>query len=121
LNTPSAHRVHHASNLEYLDGNYGGVLIVFDRLFGTYIAERPDTPCRFGLVKPMTSYNLLVVEFDQWRALWRDLRSAGSLREAWGYLIKPPGWRPDGRGETTEDLRRGAEVALSSRPGYGVG
>ena len=112
LNTPSAHRVHHASNLEYLDGNYGGVLIVFDRLFGTYIAERSDTPCRFGLVRPMTTYNLLVVEFDHWRALGRDLRTAGSVGEAWSYLFKPPGWRPDGLGETTEDLRRrGAGLA----------
>ena len=108
LNTPSAHRVHHASNLEYLDGNYGGVLIVFDRLFGTYIAERSDVPCRFGLVQPMTTYNLLTVEFDHWRALWRDLAAARSIREVLGYVFGPPGWRPDDRGETTEDLRRRA-------------
>src|SRR6202012_4829060 len=69
LNTPSAHRVHHASNLEYLDGNYGGVLIVFDRLFGTYIPERADVSPRYGLVTPMTTYNLLRIEFDHWRAL----------------------------------------------------
>ncbi|MFL9866564.1 sterol desaturase family protein [Paraburkholderia fungorum] len=108
LNTPSAHRVHHAANLEYLDGNYGGVLIVFDRLFGTYIAERRDVPCRYGLVQPMTTYNLLTVEFTHWRALWRDLLSARSLREVAGYIVKPPGWRPDQNGETTEDLRRRA-------------
>ena len=106
LNTPSAHRVHHAANLEYLDGNYGGVLIVFDRLFGTYIAERSDLQCRYGLVRPMTTYNLLVIEFDHWRALWRDLRTAHSMRHAVGYLFMPPGWRPDGLGQTTEDLRR---------------
>jgi sterol desaturase/sphingolipid hydroxylase (fatty acid hydroxylase superfamily) len=106
LNTPSAHRVHHASNLEYLDGNYGGVLIVFDRLFGTYIAERADTPCQFGLIRPMTSYNLLVVEFHHWGALWRDLRMATSVGDALGYVFKPPGWRPGGLGEITEDLRR---------------
>ena len=106
LNTPSAHRVHHATNLDYLDGNYGGVLIVFDRLFGTYIAEQADTPCRYELIRPMTSYNLLVIEFDQWGALWRDLRRATSVGEALGFLLKPPGWRPDGLGETTEDLRR---------------
>ncbi len=63
-------------------------------------------PCRYGLVKPMTSYNLLVVEFAHWRALWRDLRSARSIGDVLGYLLKPPGWRPDGHGETTEDLRR---------------
>ncbi|MFL9883340.1 sterol desaturase family protein [Paraburkholderia agricolaris] len=113
LNTPSSHRVHHAANLEYLDGNYGGVLIVFDRLFGTYIAERRDVPCRYGLVQPMTTYNLLTVEFAHWRALWRDLLAARSLREAAGYIVKPPGWRPDQNGETTEDLRRRAEPGAS--------
>jgi len=110
LNTPSAHRVHHASNLEYLDGNYGGVLIVFDRLFGTYIPERKDLPCRYGLVHPMHTYNLLTIEFAHWRALWRDLRTARSADEVFGYLFRPPGWRPDGNGETTEDLRRRAAL-----------
>lgn len=107
LNTPSAHRVHHASNIEYLDGNYGGVLIVFDRLFGTYIPERDDVPCRYGLVTPIHGYNLLEIEFTQWRALWRDLRSAPSLGVAWCYLCKPPGWRHDGASRTTADLRAG--------------
>jgi sterol desaturase/sphingolipid hydroxylase (fatty acid hydroxylase superfamily) len=111
LNTPSAHRVHHASNNEYLDGNYGGVLIIFDRLFGTYIAERRDTPCRFGLVHPMTTNNLLTIEFTHWRSLWNDLEKARSLGEACGYLLKPPGWQPGGNGETTEDLRRRATQA----------
>ncbi len=110
LNTPSAHRVHHASNLEYLDGNYGGVLIVFDRLFGTYIPERKDLPCRYGLVTPIVGHNLLEIEFTHWRALWRDLRTARSLREVAGYLFKPPGWRADGPGDTTEELRARAQL-----------
>lgn len=109
FNTPSAHRMHHASNLEYLDGNYGGVLIVFDRLFNTYIAERRGLPCRYGLVRPVTTYNLLKIEFDQWRALWRDLLSARSIRAVFSYVVKPPGWRPDNQGDTTEDLRRRAD------------
>lgn len=115
LNTPSAHRVHHAANLEYLDGNYGGVLIIFDRLFGTYIAERADVPCRYGLVKPVQGYNLLRIEFDSWRALWRDVRSARSLREALGYVLGPPGWAPNGPGETTEALRAAAAAAAGGR------
>ena len=109
LNTPSAHRVHHAANLEYLDANYGGVLIVFDRLFGTYRAERDDVPCRYGLVVPMVGYNVLRIELHQWRTLARDLLAARSLRAVVGHLAMPPGWRPDGRGATTEDLR--AEAA----------
>jgi sterol desaturase/sphingolipid hydroxylase (fatty acid hydroxylase superfamily) len=109
LNTPSAHRVHHAANLPYLDANYGGVLIVFDRLFGTYTAERDDLPCRYGLVKPMTSHNPLRVEFGQWLALGADLLRARSLRAVLGYLVMPPGWSPDGRHETTEALRENAQ------------
>ncbi|MBS0519368.1 MAG: sterol desaturase family protein [Proteobacteria bacterium] len=94
LNTPSAHRVHHASNAEYLDANFGGILIVFDRLFGTYVEEREDLPCRYGLVHPQTSYNPLRVEFDQWRSLFADLRKARSIRNFLGFLLLPPDWRP---------------------------
>ena len=105
LNTPSAHRVHHARNLEYLDANYGGVLIIFDRLFGTYRAERDDVPCVYGLVKPVTSYNPWVIEFGPWVALYQDITHARSFGEALGYLWRAPGWRPDARIETTEAMR----------------
>ena len=108
LNTPSAHRVHHASNLEYLDANYGGVLIIFDRLFGTYKPERGEVPCRYGLVTPVTTHNLLWIEFHVWVGMFRDLIRARSPREVVGYLFAPPGWLPDGNGDTTEDLRRRA-------------
>lgn len=110
INTPSAHRVHHASNLEYLDANYGGVLLVFDRLFGTYIPERDDVPCIYGLVKPETSYNPLVVEFRPWAMLFKDLAGARSLRAFLGYLLMPPGWRPEGEQMTTEAMRARAGV-----------
>jgi sterol desaturase/sphingolipid hydroxylase (fatty acid hydroxylase superfamily) len=106
LNTPSAHRVHHAANLNYLDANYGGVLIVFDRMFGTYRAEAGDEPCRYGWVQPMLSHNPLKVELYQWAALFQDLARATSLREILGLLFKPPGWRAQGPGETTEELRQ---------------
>lgn len=111
LNTPSAHRVHHAANLEYLDANYGGVLVVFDRLFGTYIPERDDVPCRYGLVHPERSYNPLKVEFGQWWRLGKDLAAARSAKAFFGALLMPPGWRADGPGETTEDLRARAAAA----------
>jgi sterol desaturase/sphingolipid hydroxylase (fatty acid hydroxylase superfamily) len=111
LNTPSHHRVHHAANPHYLDANYGGVLIVFDRLFGTFVEERADLPCRYGLVKPLRSSNPFVFNFFEWRALLRDLVQARSWRERALYLFGPPGWRPDGRGWTTEDVRRAAIAA----------
>ena len=110
LNTPSAHRVHHAANTEYLDANYGGVLILFDRLFGTYVAERDDLPCRYGLVRPISSNNPFVVEFTQWVALARDLARARSLRALVGHLLMPPGWSPQGDGNTTQELRQRGTV-----------
>jgi sterol desaturase/sphingolipid hydroxylase (fatty acid hydroxylase superfamily) len=113
FNTPSAHRVHHAANLKYLDANYGGVLIVFDRLFGTYAAEKSEEPCRYGWVKPMTSRNPFKVELYQWGELFKDLGDAKSVREVLGLLFKPPGWRAHGAGETTEELR---EKAASGYP-----
>lgn len=105
LNTPSAHRVHHAANLEYLDANYGGVLIVFDRLFGTYVAEREAMPCRYGLVKPLQTCNPITIAFHQWGPLFRDLWRARSVRAVLGHLFGPPGWAPDGPGETTDAMR----------------
>lgn len=106
INTPSAHRVHHASNLEYLDANYGGVLLIFDRLFGTYTPEKRDVPIRYGWVQPIASVNPFRLAFQQWIDGWKDVRRAKNLREVAGYLFAPPGWQPDGNGQTTEDLRK---------------
>ncbi|MDP2212882.1 sterol desaturase family protein [Phenylobacterium sp.] len=111
LNTPSHHRVHHARNLSYLDANYGGVLIIFDRLFGTFVPERNEEPCDYGLVTPMRSYNPFYVELHGWIGLLKDLRKARSLKTAAGFLFAPPGWAPGG-GATTEDLRRQAGTAV---------
>ena len=110
LNTPSAHRVHHARNPEYLDANYGGVLIVFDRLFGTYIEERADLPCDYGLVSRVTTHNPIRINFEPWIGTVKDLASARSLGDAWMFLFGPPGWRPDGKGLTTAELRRAHAV-----------
>lgn len=116
LNTPSNHRVHHARNPEYLDANYGGVLVIFDRLFGTWIPERADVPCEYGTVTPaVSSRNPLVLNFAPWVSLIKDLRSARSLREAWMYTFGPPGWRPDGNGLTTVEIRRRAGL-VDERP-----
>ena len=95
LNTPSHHRVHHAANPEYIDRNYGGVFIIFDRMFGTFVAERDDLPCRYGLVEPLRSNNPIVIAFHEWVALARDLWQARSWRHRWSYLFGPPGWQPD--------------------------
>lgn len=79
LNTPAHHRVHHGSNAAYLDCNYGGVLIVFDRLFGTLRTERADDPVRYGLANPLGTLNPLRLVFQPWRQLIMDMRATGSV------------------------------------------
>ena len=91
LNTPSHHRVHHASNPEYLDKNYAGVLIVWDRLFGTFEEER--APVVFGLTKNITSFNPFVIAFHEYAAIGRDLRDAKGLRDRVGILWHGPAWK----------------------------
>ncbi|NDY91067.1 sterol desaturase family protein [Ideonella livida] len=91
FNTPSHHRVHHGSNPEYLDCNYGGVLIVYDRLLGTWVGERDGLPPRYGLVQPLDSRNPLVIAFHGWIRLLRDVRQAGTMRGVLAVLLGPPG------------------------------
>jgi sterol desaturase/sphingolipid hydroxylase (fatty acid hydroxylase superfamily) len=94
LNTPSHHRVHHGSNVDYLDCNYGGVLIVFDRLFGTFVEERDDIAIRYGLTTPITTYNPIRIALHEWANLARDLYRARNARQALMALLAPPGTRP---------------------------
>jgi len=90
LNTPSHHRVHHASNPEYIDRNYGGVLIVFDRLFGTFAEERAELPPRYGLTTPLHSYNPVRIAFHEWIRLARDVASTPGLAPRLRVVFGPP-------------------------------
>jgi sterol desaturase/sphingolipid hydroxylase (fatty acid hydroxylase superfamily) len=92
FNTPSHHRVHHASDAEYLDKNFGGILIIWDRMFGTFRKEtfRPT----YGLTKNIESHNLLTLQYREFGNAWRDVRRARRMRDRLGFLFGPPGWRP---------------------------
>lgn len=92
FNTPSHHQVHHGSNGRYLDCNYGGILIVWDRLFGTFVPE--EEPVVYGLVKNIRSYNLLVIAFHEYRAIARDVRAARTFSERWHRVFSGPDWTP---------------------------
>ena len=90
LNTPSHHRVHHGKNAQYIDMNYGGVLIVWDRLFGSFIEEHE--PVQYGILHPIHSYNPFYVGFHLWADIWRDLKQPASLRTKFKQIFAPPGW-----------------------------
>jgi sterol desaturase/sphingolipid hydroxylase (fatty acid hydroxylase superfamily) len=100
FNTPSHHRVHHGSDPEYLDKNYGGILILWDRLFRTFQRElhRP----KYGLTHPVETYNLLKLQYGHYAEIWRDVRSAHSVRDKLGYVFRPPGWAPSAREQTAD-------------------
>lgn len=107
MNTPSHHRVHHATNPKYLDMNYAGVFIVWDKIFGTFIEEQKDDPPVYGIVKPIGSYNPFWVAFHELIALMRDCASDGLRPDIWFMrLTQPPGWSPDGQHNRSEDIRR---------------
>lgn len=104
MNTPSHHRVHHATNPVYLDRNYAGVFIVWDKMFGTFQPELENETCRYGIVKNLGTYNPLKISLHEWWGIIDDMRHARSLRDAALYLLAPPGWSPDGSRATSKQL-----------------
>lgn len=104
LNTPSHHRVHHGSDDKYLDKNYGGITILWDRLFGTF-QEEEETP-RYGLKREFNSQNPLRVWISEWPDLIRDVARARSWAEAMAYLLRHPGWRPGHRAQPETSAHR---------------
>ena len=105
MNTPSHHRVHHATNPRYLDRNYAGIFILWDRLFGTFTAEEASDPCRYGIVRNIGTFNPLRIAFHEWVAICRDLGAARSRRERLTFLLAPPGRAFDGSRQTTDEIR----------------
>lgn len=110
LVSPSHHRVHHASNPKYLDKNLGMCLIVWDKLFGTFQQELPDTsyePIKYGLTKPLEKETPVTLIFHEWGNIGKDLRRKDiSWKDKLGYIFNPPGWSHDGSRLTSKQLRQ---------------
>lgn len=104
--TPSHHRVHHGSNVKYLDKNMGMLLIVWDKLFGTFQAEENSEPVKYGLTKNLNSYNPLTMIFHEWKNIVADVKKTKSLKNKWMYVFGAPGWSHDGSSKTSSELRR---------------
>lgn len=104
MNTPSHHRVHHATNPRYLDSNYAGTFIIWDRMFGTFAAENDEEQIRYGIVRQLGTFNLLYSVFHEWIAIAKDVWSA-PWRYKLGYLWRPPGWSHDGSRDTSDSIK----------------
>ena len=109
FNTPSHHRVHHGRDAHYLDANYAGVFILWDRLFGSFTPEDDVLPLHYGLVKNLGTFNPLRVACHEFIGIGQDLVRPGlTLRQRWAYLFAAPGWSHDGSRMTTDDIKRAA-------------
>lgn len=107
FNTPSHHRVHHGSNPIYLDKNHAGILIIWDRIFGTFQLELKTEKVVYGLTENIDTNNLFKIAFHEWIALFKDVFNRKvSWLDKLKYMIKPPGWKNDGTGKMSSDLRK---------------
>lgn len=109
FNTPSHHRVHHATNPQYLDRNHAGILIIWDKIFGSFEPE-VEKPA-YGLVKNINTFNPVKIAFQEWVHLFKDAFTGNiSLTDRFLYFLKPPGWKPKNAGVLSSDLRKEWEL-----------
>jgi sterol desaturase/sphingolipid hydroxylase (fatty acid hydroxylase superfamily) len=104
--TPSHHRVHHASNIPYLDKNMGMLLIIWDRMFDTFHEEDPAEPVKYGLTHQPEDTGPVNILFHEWKALLHDAKQAPGISNKIKYFIKPPGWSHDGSTQTARVMQR---------------
>ncbi|WP_271078937.1 sterol desaturase family protein [Aurantiacibacter sp. MUD61] len=104
MNTPSHHRVHHAINPRYLDRNYAGVFIIWDRMFGTFTPEDDSDRIRYGIVNQLGTFNIVKAVFHEWAAIAKDVWRA-PWRHKLSYLWREPGWSHDSSRETSDMIR----------------
>lgn len=105
--SPAHHRVHHASNILYLDKNMGMCLIIWDKIFGTFQEEIPGEPIRYGLTKPLDNpHHPAKIIFHEWENIASDLKKKTSFSNKLKYIFMPPGWSHDGSSKTASELRR---------------
>jgi len=121
FNTPSHHRAHHGTNPQYLDCNYAGILIIWDRIFGTFVPERTDEKISYGLVQNVETYNVLKIAFSEMWGAIKDVCSPGiTFKQRLKYLFAPPGWSHDGSRKSSVHIKAdyvAKHPQLSGQPG----
>ena len=106
FNTPSHHRVHHGSNIKYLDQNHAGILIIWDRIFGTFQEEDDNEPVKYGITDNIDTYNPLKIASHEVIHLYQDVKRAKGINNKLKYLFMPPGWSHDGKDLRAKTLRK---------------
>lgn len=109
FNTPSHHRVHHGKNPQYLDSNFAGIFIIWDRIFGTFVPEDDADPVRYGVVTPVGTFNPVKIAFAEMVGIFRDVFAPKlTMKQRAGYIFGPPGYSHDGSRQTSADIKRAA-------------
>jgi hypothetical protein len=114
FNTPYIHQVHHSRNIEYLDKNHGGMLIIWDKLFGTYQDIITTIDPKYGILKDPDSYNPILLNTHEFSDIWRDVRKVSSWKDKLKYIFYPPGWSHDKSSRTAVQLQRDLSVRASA-------
>lgn len=116
MNTPSHHRVHHATNIKYLDKNHAGIFIIWDRLFGTFQAEDEAEKPIFGITNNINTYNLLEIASHEFVAIGKDVSKEKNWWNKLKYLLMPPGWSASGENKTSAYLQQqGRQAQLKKK------
>ncbi len=106
INTHTMHQVHHSRNIEYMDKNHGGILNIFDRIFGTWKELDEDIDIEYGVTKPPNSYNIWIILTHEYKNIWQDMKKSKNWYHKFMYAFAPPGWSHDGSTLTTTKLRK---------------
>lgn len=106
FNTPSHHRVHHGINPQYLDMNFAGIFIIWDKLFGTFVAEQDGVKITYGVVTPIGTHNPIKIAFSEWFQLFKDFaRRDLTIKQRLAYIFAAPGYSHDGSRETSDEIK----------------
>lgn len=120
INTHTMHQVHHARNLEYMDKNHGGILNVFDRIFGTWKEYDENIDIEYGVSTPPNSYNLWVILSHEYKNIWEDTKKSPNWRHKFMYVFGPPGWSHDGSTKTVKEMQRELVEIQNKKPAASV-
>jgi len=106
FNTPSHHRVHHATNPRYLDSNFAGIFIIWDKIFGTFVPELEDEGIKYGVVKPIETYNPVKIAFVEMLNIFKDASQKGlTFSQRFAYVFAPPGYSHDGSRKGSKQIK----------------